>query len=329
MIDLQWPYALALIPLPWLLRSLLASVDVASGAVKLPFFNRVQTLQNSADQKAATPRLGALWLWLTWFALVLAIARPVWIGEAVLVPLDKRDMMLAVDISGSMQEEDMLVGQRYESRIVAVKSVVSDFVKNRQADRLGLILFGERAYLQTPLTFDRTTVEQQLRGAQVGFAGNATAIGDAIGIAIKRLRDRPAESRVLILLTDGATTAGTDPLEAAKIAAQAGIRIHTIGIGASSMNTRDFFGRERQINPSADLDEDTLNKIAQRTGGKYFRAENPADLRAVYRTLDELEPTPQEQFFRPTTSLLHWPLMGGLLTLSLLVLTMVGVRKHG
>lgn len=328
MIDLQWPYALALLPLPWLLRSLLASVDHTSGAVKLPFFARVQTLQNNIDHTASAPWVAPLMLWLTWLALLVAIARPVWIGEAVSVPLDKRDMMLAVDISLSMQEEDMLIDQRYVSRIAAVKSVVSGFVANRQADRLGLILFGERAYMQTPLTFDRTTVEQQLLSAQLGFAGNATAIGDAIGIAIKRLRDRPAESRVLVLLTDGANTAGTDPLDAAKIAAQAGIRIHTIGIGASVKTTRDLFGRVRQVNPSADLDEGTLRTVALRTGGAYFRAENPADLRAVYSQLDELEPTPQAQYFRPITSLLHWPLSLSLFASSVLALTVLGLGRR-
>ena len=325
MIELQWLYALFLLPLPLLARLVIAGVDSAAGAIKVPFFTRVQSLQGGTSSPLRARWIAALLIWIAWIALVTAIARPVWIGDPMSFPLEKRDMMLAVDISPSMQEEDMLISQRYVSRIDAVKSVVSDFVANRPTDRLGLILFGERAYMQTPLTFDRTTVEEQLLSAQLGFAGNRTAIGDAIGIAIKRLRGRAAESRVLVLLTDGANTSGTDPLEAAKIADEAGIRIHTIGIGASSKRERDFFGRVRDVNPSADLDETTLSNIATRTGGVYFRAEDPAQLQAVYKQLDELEPTPKEQFFRPIKSLMHWPLGVCLAGCLLLVI----VRRRG
>ncbi len=324
MIELQWPHALFALPLPLLMRLLMSSTESASGAIKVPFYARVHAIQGEAQGISQSRWLAALLLWVAWAALLCAIARPIWIGEPMSVPLEKRDMMLAVDISPSMQEEDMLIEQRYVSRILAVKSVVRDFIDNRPTDRLGLILFGERAYMQTPLTFDRSTVGQQLVEAQLGFAGNTTAIGDAIGVAIKRLRDRPAESRVMVLLTDGANTSGTDPLDAAKIAAEVGIRIHTIGIGASVKRERDFFGRTRQVNPSADLDEDTLRKIATRTGGVYFRAEDPAQLQAVYAKLDELEPTPEEQFFRPISSLAHWPLSLCLAALFLLALVRRG-----
>jgi Ca-activated chloride channel family protein len=220
--------------------------------------------------------------------------------------------MLAVDISGSMEQQDMLVNSQYTNRITAVKAVVGEFVEQRASDRLGLILFGQQAYLQTPLTHDSKTVNQQLQEAQLGFAGNATAIGDAIGLAIKRLRGRPAESRVLILLTDGANNAGTDPLEAAAIAAEANIRIHTIGVGADEIITRGFFGQNQRINPSSDLDETTLEAIADKTGGKYFRARDPQELQQIYAEIDKLEPIPDEQTFRPSRSLLHWPLSAAL-----------------
>lgn len=206
----------------------------------------------------------------------------------------------------------MLINSRYTDRITAVKAVVGEFVEKRASDRLGLILFGQQAYLQTPLTFDSKTVNQQLQEAQIGFAGNNTAIGDAIGLAIKRLRGRPAESRVLILLTDGANTAGTEPLQAAAIAAEAEIRIHTVGVGADEMITRSLFGRNQRVNPSRDLDEGTLNAIAEQTGGQYFRARDPKELQKIYAEIDRLEPIPEEQTFRPTRSLLHWPLSAAL-----------------
>jgi Ca-activated chloride channel family protein len=175
-----------------------------------------------------------------------------------------------------------------------------------------LILFGERGYLQTPLTFDRNSVRIQLDEALPGFAGNATAIGDAIGLAIKLLRDRPAESRVLVMLTDGANTAGTDPRRAADIAARAGIRIHTVGVGGTTRVERSLLGFTRQVNPSANLDEDTLTYIAETTGGQFFRAHDPVELETIYRYIDELEPAPEEVTYRPQRSLFHWPLTAAL-----------------
>ncbi|TNE93284.1 MAG: VWA domain-containing protein, partial [Gammaproteobacteria bacterium] len=183
------------------------------------------------------------------------------------------------------------------------------FVERRQGDRLGLILFGTRPYLQTPLTFDRQTMNTLLNEAQIGFAGESTAIGDAIGLAVKRLQSRPENHRVLILLTDGANSAGeAQPLEAAEIAAREGITIYTIGIGAEVVVERSFFG-SRRINPSRDLDETTLTAIADKTGGRYFRARNPDELQQIYAQLDQLEPVEQEaETLRPTKALFYWPL---------------------
>lgn len=141
--------------------------------------------------------------------------------------------MLAVDLSGSMEMEDFVVADQVVNRLVATQQVAGQFIERRTGDRVGLILFGEKAYLQAPLTFDRTTVRTLLDEAVIGLAGDKTAIGDAIGLAIKRLRNNPAHQRVLILLTDGANTAGEiPPLQAAELAAQEGLRIHTIGVGA-------------------------------------------------------------------------------------------------
>lgn len=320
MLSWQWPYLLALLPLPLLVRWLSKGEDSRASAIQVPFFEALQSLNDSQLNPKGGGWFKALLLWLMWASLLVGVARPTWVGEPVNLPQDRRDLMIAVDISESMSQKDMLVKNRYTNRITAVKAVVGDFVKKRAGDRLGLILFGQQGYLQTPLTYDAKTVNQQLQEAQLGFAGNATAIGDAIGLAIKRLRDRPADSRVLILLTDGANTAGTEPLQAAAIAAEAEIKIHTIGVGANEIVTRDLFGRNRKVNPSRDLDEATLSAIADKTGGKYFRARDPKELQQVYAEIDRLEPIPEEQTFRPTRSLLHWPLSAALLLSALLML---------
>jgi Ca-activated chloride channel family protein len=320
MLSWHWPYLFALLPLPLIVRWLSKGDEASASAIQVPFFDTLQRL-NSAQ---LSPRAGSWFkaglLWLMWVSLLVAGARPSWVGDPVNLPQERRDLMLAVDISGSMGEQDMLVNRGYTDRITAVKAVVGEFVEKRAGDRLGLILFGQQGYLQTPLTYDAKTVNQQLQEAQLGFAGNATAIGDSIGLAIKRLRDRPADSRVLILLTDGANTAGTEPLQAASIAAEAKIRIHTVGVGADEMIKRSFFGQRRKVNPSNDLDEETLNAIAEKTGGKYFRARDPKQLQAIYAEIDRLEPIPEEQTFRPTRSLLHWPLAFALVLSFILML---------
>ena len=326
MLEWIWPWFFLLLPAP-LLVYWLGGRDCSGGsAVRFPLYGRLLRMQQpgARARRSWIPLLMALVIWIS---LLAAAARPTWMGEPVPIPQAGRDLLLAVDISQSMREEDMLVRGSYVSRVDAVKAVVSDFVQRRQGDRLGLILFGQEGYLQTPLTFDRDTVERQLLEAQPGFAGNATAIGDAIGLAVKRLRDRPAESRVVILMTDGANTAGTDPLEGASVAAEAGIRIHTIGIGADSMTVRSFFGSTTQVNPSTDLDETTLTQIAQTTGGQYFRARDPDDLIQIYRLLDELEPVPEDVTFRPQKSLYHWPIALAL-TLALLWSGFTAIRHE-
>ena len=256
--------------------------------------------------------LNLVLLSLIWLLLVSAAARPQWLGEAVTLPSSGRDLLLAVDISGSMKTADMVVENQQIPRVLVVKYVVSDFIQRRTSDRIGLILFGTQAYLQAPLTFDKPSVEQLLQEAQLGFAGEKTAIGDAVGLAIKRLRDRPDSQRVLILLTDGANTAGeVSPRQAADLAKQAGIKIYTIGMGANEMTiNQGFFSNfGRTINPSADLDEDTLQYMADTTGGRFFRATNPEQLQEIYALLDQLEPIEQEgEVLRPVSSLFFWPL---------------------
>ncbi len=314
MIELLWPAAFLALPLPWLVYRLWPSSRSEQAALRAPFFESWQAMEQTQGGIPALKQwLSPLLLFLIWLALLAAVARPMIYGEPVTLPGEGRDLLLAVDLSGSMQIEDMRLGNQTANRLMAVKAVVGEFVERRQGDRLGLIVFGSKAYLQAPLTFDTATVKRFLLESQIGFAGRETAIGDAVGLSIKRLLDRPASSRVLILLTDGANTAGNiEPIEAARVAAEQGITIYTVGIGADSMTRSGIFGTSfgaRTVNPSRDLDEKSLQTIAEATGGQYFRARNPAELNDIYRLLDELEPIDQDaETFRPQTSLFHWPL---------------------
>ncbi len=321
-LSLLWPASLLLLPLPLLLRWLLPATSSAL-SLPVPFFRQLNELQ-SGGFEAAVPKRNlarAGLLWLMWTLLCLASARPVWIGEPVALPVSGRDLMLAVDISGSMEQTDMELNGRAVTRLLAVKKVLNDFLDRRGGDHVGLILFGSQAYLQAPLSFDLKTIKTLLMESEIGLAGKSTAIGDAIGLAIKRLRKRPDDQRVLILLTDGANTAGAiEPLKAAELAQMEQLKIYTIGVGATEMTVRGLFG-SRRINPSADLDEATLTAIAEQTGGRYFRARNTAELDEIYRLIDELEPVEQEgEFWRPQRSLLHWPLIAVLICAALLMI---------
>ena len=311
MLNLLWPWVLALAPLPFIYRWLRRPADVKIQALRAPLLAKV-ALDDSASIKTSSwqRRLLLIVLSLCWLSALLAIARPVWIGAPVSMPTNGRDILLAVDISGSMEQEDMRINGREVNRLIAVKAVVGDFVVKREGDRLGLILFGEKAYLQTPLTFDRKTMQTLLNEAQIGFAGsNGTAIGDAVGLAVKRLQDRPENHRVVILLTDGSNNAGElDPMEAADLARRAKVKIYTVGIGAESQQSWGLFGSQ-VTNPSADLDESALQGIADATGGQFFRARDPEELAAIYGELNRLEPLEQTaETIRPVSTLFHWPL---------------------
>jgi Ca-activated chloride channel family protein len=229
--------------------------------------------------------------------------------------------MLAVDLSGSMQTQDFSLNGQQVTRLDAIKAIAGEFIKLRVGDRIGLILFGTQAYVQTPLTFDRTTVNTLLQESAIGLAGDQTAIGDAIGLATKRLRENPQGNKVLILLTDGASNAGeVEPLKAAELAAKEGLTIYTIGIGADEMEVESAFGTQR-VNPSSDLDEKTLKGIADATHGRYFRAHDTAQLDDVYAAVDKLQPVNQEkQSFRPRQALFYWPLSLAALLSALLLL---------
>jgi Ca-activated chloride channel family protein len=320
MVHLYWPWALLLLPIPLLLRLLLpAQPQAEQAALRVPFLEDFGEVENRVLSR---DRRWPLWLaGIAWICLVLAAARPQWLGEPLEQAVSGRDLMLAVDVSGSMQEEDFIIDQRRVDRLTAIKYVAGEFIQRRAGDRLGLILFGTQAYLHVPLTFDRKTVQSLLNEAFIGITEDEpqTSIGDAIGLAIKRLQDQKADSRVLILLTDGANTAGElAPLKAAELAASHHLKIYTIGIGADEMLVRSLFGT-RRVNPSADLDEKTLAGIADATGGHYFRARNTEELERIYQLLDQLEPVEKDkQYFRPRSELFHWPLSLALLLTAVL-----------
>ncbi|MEC7938855.1 MAG: VWA domain-containing protein [Pseudomonadota bacterium] len=320
MLSFVWPWFYLILPLPFLYRKLRRSANSESPYLESTILLSIAETQNRLVSSTSQRRLLILLLIIAWLSLVTAIARPVNIGDPVALPTTGRDILLAVDISGSMEREDMIINGRQVNRLYAVKSVVSEFVNTREGDRLGLILFGERAYLQTPLTFDTKTLQDLLIEAQIGFAGNGTAIGDAIGLSVKKLKERPDSNRVLILLTDGSNTAGVlSPSEASDIAKKAKVKIYTIGIGDGRQRNQGLFG-QTLVNQNNDLDERTLTAIADLTGGKYFRARDPRELRSIYDQLNKLEPIDQdEELLRPITSLFHWPL-ALFLTCSLLII---------
>ena len=329
MLQLSWPFILLLLPLAAVVYfALPAAQDVKQSALRVPFMEDFQHLQTERMNQQ-----GELWskilLILIWLLLVLAAAKPIWVGERIELPVSGRDLMIAIDLSGSMQAEDFMINGRAVDRLTATKYVAQDFVRQRDGDRLGLILFGRTAYLQTPLTFDLATINTLMLESEIGLAGNETAIGDAIGLAIKRLKDKESGSRILILMTDGRNTAGEiEPLKAAELAASHGLKIYTIGIGADEQIRRSIFGTQR-INPSQDLDEETLKAIASQTGGAYFRARDTEEFQKIYKTLDELEPVDVDsKSLRPEKALFMWP-AGLALILGLLLMWFKFIRSGG
>ncbi|WP_345776343.1 VWA domain-containing protein [Luteimonas salinisoli] len=313
-----WPWLLLALPLPWLLRSLLPPARAPGAALRVPFFERLRAI-GLARGPARGSGGPALWLGaLAWALLCVAAARPQQAGEPLRPPQAGRDLMLAVDLSGSMAEEDMVLGGRIVDRLTAAKAVIADFLDQRAGDRVGLLVFGRRAYAVAPLTLDRDSVREQLLDSVVGLAGRETAIGDAIGLAVKRMRaqdDADGDApRVLILLTDGVNTAGLlEPVKAAELAREAGVRIHTIAFGGEG-GVSMFGFRVQTPGGGEEIDEDTLRRISAMTGGRMFRARDTAGLAGIYAEIDRLEPVERPaQALRPRVERYHWPLAVALL----------------
>ncbi len=314
MIQFAWPWSFLLLPLPWLAwRYLPAVADPRHGALRIPFYSRWVEQTEEHNSQRPSRLLGWLAL-LAWLLLLTAAARPQGLGEPGQWADSGRDLMLAVDISGSMEIADFLLQEQRSDRLGAVKAVAGAFIERRRGDRLGLILFGSHAYVQAPLSFDRASVRYLLERAHIGLAGKETALGEAIGLAIQRLRNSPRQHRVLVLLTDGADTSGRiDPLAAARLARHHGVRIYTIGVGADEQTRQNLFGN-RLNTSTGELDEATLRRIAEITAGRYFRAADTRALEAIYRQLDSLQPLPTESPpLRPVREWFHWPLALALL----------------
>jgi Ca-activated chloride channel family protein len=308
---LAWPWWLLALPLPWLVHRVLPAVRTSSAALTVPFGRRLDAIAGAGGSARASG-IGVL-AWLAWALLCLAAARPQQWGDVVQPPASARELMLAVDLSGSMGEDDMSLGGQEVDRLTAARAVLADFLDRRAGDRVGLLVFGDRAYAVTPLTNDLDSVRQQLDDSVVGLAGQATAIGDAIGLAVKRLKSEPASQRVLILLTDGVSNAGMlDPLKAAQLAHDEGVRIHTIGFGGEGQ-AMSLFGIPMRMPGGDDTDMATLQRIAQLTGGKAFRARDTDELAGIYAEIDRLEPVRHPgQRVRPRIERYPWPLAAAL-----------------
>ena len=310
-----WPWLLLALPLPWIVRFLLPPARQSSAALKVPYGHRLDAIAAQAGH-AGIRGVGVL-AWLAWTLLCIAAARPQQLGELVQPPQAGRDLMLAVDLSGSMSDEDMQLGGGVVDRLTAAKAVLADFLDRRNGDRVGLIVFGQKAYALTPMTRDLDSVREQLDDSVVGLAGRETAIGDAIGLAVKRLRAQGQSAprqNVLILLTDGVNTAGMlDPLKAAELARDNGVRIHAIAFGGEGTGLSVFGIPLHLPGGSDDTDEATLKRIADLTGGKAFRARDTEQLAGIYAEIDRLEPVKRPgRSVRPRIERYPWPLGIGL-----------------
>jgi len=313
MYSLSYPWLLLLVLVPPVLRRLLPAYREARPALAVPWFRRMadllgQTPARGAEvARAGLPKL--LFLWLLWALLVVAIARPQYLEPPVSRTLPTRDLMLLVDLSGSMETADFnnAAGETVD-RLTAVKEVLDEFLTRREGDRVGLIVFGNAAFTQVPFTQDLEAARILLEETRVRMAGPRTAFGDAIGLAITLFEESEVEDRVVIALTDGNDTGSrVPPAEAARIAEDRGISIHVIGVGDPAA-----VGEEQ-------LDEEALRTVATTTGGRYFHAADRDELQEIYAELDRIGTREVETAtYRPRLDLFHWPL-AVFLVLSLLV----------
>ena len=305
MFELAQPWTLLLLCIPFL-STLFKTNTALPIALKVPFFDTISPLVEKNPIISVNKSSWKLFF-LIWTLIVIALAGPRWVGAPVALNREGHNIIMALDLSGSMALDDMALNGRPVSRLLVVKQTAEQFVKARTTDKIGLILFGTRAYLQTPLTYDHHNISQRLQDATVGLAGNTTSIGDALGLAVKHLQNVPDESRIVILLTDGANNSGVlTPLKAADLAKTNHIKVYTIGLG-SDVNTLSFNGMAIGSNAANDLDETTLQKVANKTGGRYFRATDPHSLAAIYEKINLLETVTQEQaFVRPQQEYYFW-----------------------
>lgn len=316
MFQFLWPFAVLLFPLPWiiLIRARRQAVDKnETDSLWVPFFDPFKEKLARMGAVVSSRQWHALMV-VAWVCFVIAAMRPQYIGPPQSVPTEHRHLMLVLDVSDSMAEQDFIINGKPASRLHMVKMLADDFLTRRTGDAVGLVLFGEEAYVYVPLTPDVETAKQMLTEVDLGIAGSRTAMGDALALALKNMKDLPAASKVIVLLSDGYANAGRlTPDKVLEIAKQTGVKIYTVGIGAEQVPVWSFFGMKMQ-NPSQDLDEATLQKIAKETGGQYFRAKTTADMERIYQKLDTLEPVQsEEKTIRPVTELFYVPLIIGMI----------------
>ncbi|HSX20277.1 MAG TPA: VWA domain-containing protein [Gammaproteobacteria bacterium] len=282
MLSFAWPWMILLVPLPWILLYVIkkrsSAAPMRPPTIAFPKLQQAQrAFAHAAPSGNSVPNWQRVLTTIIWILLVVSLMRPEWVNDIAYSKNVGYDLMLAVDLSRSMDIVDFTEHGHPLSRIAATKKVVANFVRNRVGDRVGLIVFAEQAFLTIPLTLDTAAVSKLLNNLLVGMAGERTAIGDAIGIGVQNLRKRPETSRILILLTDGEDTASRiPPLEAAQIAKNSHIKIYTIGVGNK-------------------LDETLLDKIAEMTGGIYYKVTNVNTLQQVYEQIDQLEKSEASQ----------------------------------
>lgn len=303
MIELAFPWALLALPLPWLIWRFAPPSRERITALRIPFFRQITEAAGKEPQAGAVilqrQAFQVIVAALVWLLLILSLARPERVGEPIVNEKAARDVMLALDISGSMDERDFEAddGSRLQ-RLDAVKYVLSDFIAARDGDRIGLIIFGAKAFVQAPFTEDLKSVQSLLDQTQVGMAGPHTVLGDAIGLAIRTFEASEIRDRLLILLSDGADTGSRmSPVNAAEIAASRDVIIYSIGVGDPNGE-----GEDR-------VDLAALEDIANRASGEFFFAADETALSEIYQRIDELEPRKVDvQSYRPREALAHIPL---------------------
>ena len=303
MLTFGYPWLFLVLPLPLIARWLLPAYGEQRPAVRLPFFKMLTKTNGARATQGAVvrrrSRIQVVLFLVIWVLAVAALARPQWLEPPVVKELPTRDLLLAVDLSGSMEAEDFTNqnGQTVD-RLTAVKEVLDEFLSRRTGDRVGLVVFGTAAFVQVPFTQDLDVCRQLLAETAVRMAGPKTAFGDAIGLGITLFERSELEQRIMIALTDGNDTGSrVPPHEAARIAADKGIIIHTVAMGDPAA-----VGEEK-------LDEQALKQVAEISRGKYFFADDRQQLESIYTELDQLETRKVETVsYRPRRDLFHWPL---------------------
>ena len=296
MLEFAWPVVLASVLLPWLVARVVPAASPLAAPLRVPFLREARDWQAAA--RGARPRVRRSLALLAFAALVAAACRPQWVGEPVSVSPSGRSMLIALDLSGSMR--GVVAGT--DVGLDAVRRTARRFIAGRTGDRIGLIVFGTRAHLQAPPTYDLGALGEMVDETFIGLAGEGTALGDAIALSVARLRTMQSDERVLILMTDGSSTEGVvDMTEAASLARHNGVRVHSIGIGAPLADNAQRTGDG--------LDEKALKLVSDQTGGRYFRAETSDALKRIYEALERYEPAARDpRRYQERTELYAWPL---------------------